>query len=126
MDTQLTQREAKGLEKVNARPTVTPRVDIFENDEELLLIADLPGVSEKELAVHLDDEQLSLSATWTPEENGTPLAREFRPLDYQRAFVLPPGIDSAKIHAELTGGVLRLHLPKAASSRPRRIEVKAG
>jgi HSP20 family protein len=117
---------SKRAEQVEARPTITPRVDIVENDAEMLLLADLPGVTEQGLTVHLDDGELSISGRWSEEPAGAVLAREFQATDYARSFILPAGIDATRISAELKAGVLRLHLPKSDAVRPRRIEVKAG
>jgi len=127
MDTNnLTKKEESKIEKVASRPTVTPRVDIYENNEELLLLADLPGVNEDRLRIHIDKDQLTLEGTPEAEPTTTILAREWRAFDYSRSFVLPGGIDTGKISAELKDGVLRLHLPKADAVKPRRIEVKVG
>ncbi len=106
--------------------TYLPTVDIVERPNELLLIADLPGVVEKGLTINLDHDQLFIDARCDEEDFGTPLARELRLVDYRRSFVVPQGIDRNRISAELTNGVLHLHLPKADSIKPRRIEVKAG
>jgi len=127
MDTNLTKKDTESkVEKVAARPTVTPRVDIYENNDELLLLADLPGVNEDRLRIHIDKDQLTLEGVAAVEPTATVVAREWRAFDYSRTFVLPGGIDTAKIAAELKDGVLRLHLPKADAVRPRRIEVKGG
>ena len=99
-------------EAVRQRPAVAPLVDVFENKDEVLLVADLPGVDSPNLRVDVEEERLVIEARrgeW----------------DYRRAFVMPDGIERDKIAAELKDGVLRLRLPKAAAVKPRRIEVKA-
>jgi len=103
----------RGAEAVQQRAAVAPRCDVFENKDEVLLVADLPGVTQEALRIDVDDERIVLEAK-----------REA--YDFRRAFVLPDGIDREKIDAELKHGVLRLHLPKAAAIKPRRIAVKAG
>ncbi len=113
-------------ERLNSRPTVAPRVDIFENASELLLLVDLPGVSREQLGIELDNGQLTLRAERTPAAAGTTLSAEFGARGYQRMFALPRGIDVEHIGAELKNGVLTLHLPKSAALRPRRIDVGSG
>jgi HSP20 family molecular chaperone IbpA len=100
-------------ERVQSRPSATPRVDVFENKDEVLLLADLPGVTQDGLKLHLDEEQLDL-------EGQTPS------FDYRRSFYMPQGTDRERVSAELKNGVLWLHLPKSPAIKPRRIEVKGG
>lgn len=107
-------------EKMAQRAAVAPAVDIFENKEELLIIADLPGVAKEDLAIHFDKGQLTLEGRlreFGPEEE---------PFDYRRTFAVPQGIDAEKISANLQSGVLRLVLPKPAALKPRQIAVTAG
>lgn len=122
----LQKHESGQAERVTQRPSVVPRVDIFENDQELLLVADLPGVTRDDLRINLDNDQLILEGTRREETKGTVLAGEFRDIDYHRAFLVPQGIDIDKINADLKQGVLYLHLPKSESVKPRQITVKAG
>jgi HSP20 family molecular chaperone IbpA len=126
MSTEISKHEQERPERVAERPSVAPRVDVIENKEELLLIADLPGVTEAGLKIHLDEEELTLEGRHEGERAETALQREFRSFDYRRTFLLPPGIDRTRISAMLTNGVLWLHLPKSDALKPRRIEVKAG
>lgn len=114
------------LENVEQRATEIPRVDVYENGQELLLIADLPGVAKDDLGIRVDQDEMVLEGRRKSTSPGSPLAAEFTLADFRRAFRLPQGIDREHIEAELKAGVLRLHLPKAASLRPRRIQVKSG
>jgi len=100
------------VEAVQQRTGIAPRCDVFENKDEVLLVADLPGVTQDGLRIDVVDERISLEGR-----------RES--FDFRRTFVLPDGIDREKIDAELKHGVLWLHLPKAAAIKPRRIAVKA-
>jgi HSP20 family protein len=124
-ETRLTKRSGDAAEKLQQRPFLTPAVDIYENADELLLVADLPGVAKDGVTIHFDKGQLSIEGQRTAPASGSVLAAEFRALDYRRSFAVPQGIDSDKIAAEMTSGVLRVHLPKAAALRPRQIHVKA-
>lgn len=110
----------------STRPVVTPACDIYENKEEVLLLADLPGVTPETLRINLDDDELTLEAHRDLAGEGVVLNAEFRACDYRRSFVVPTGIDAAKIAAELKDGILHLHLPKSEQVKPRQISVKAG
>ena len=100
--------------------TYAPPVDVHENDDELLVVVDLPGVSKDGLQIQLDKGLLSVEArrSATTDVKGRP--------DYRRVFQMPEGIDEGRIAAELANGVLRLHLPKSAASKPREIAVHVG
>jgi HSP20 family molecular chaperone IbpA len=112
--------------QISERTTVSPYVDVVENELELLVIADLPGVARQDLEIRLEDTELTIEGRRRPAPAGTPIRSEYRPADFRRSFALPSGIDREAVDAQLTDGVLRLKLPKAAAVRPRRIEVRAG
>ena len=105
-----------------------PAVDIFENEKELTLLADLPGVKAKDLKIDLKDDVLTLTADETPLEGSgeKDIVREYRSGTYYRQFSLSETIDQSKIEAVLKDGVLRLTLPKVEAATPRKIAVKAG
>jgi HSP20 family molecular chaperone IbpA len=107
-------------EKMAERATVAPPVDIFESKDEILILADVPGVVTEGLAVNLDRDHLTIEARRAQVSAGD------EAFDYRRTFVVPRGIDPDKIAASLQNGVLRLVLPKPTAARPRQIEVKAG
>ena len=106
-------------------PVATPAVDIYENEAEILLHADLPGVLKDDISVHIDNGKLTLSGVRRLEESGATAWREFGEAEYRRTFSVPQSIDINKVHAELRDGVLRLHLPKSEAARPRQIEIRA-
>lgn len=123
----LATRSNRSPEPVQQRQeTVTPPVDVYENADELLLVADLPGARSDGIDVQLENGQLTIHAKRSDEATGTPLATEYRTRDYFRSFSVPQGIDASKIGAQFTAGVLHLHLPKSESLKPRRIDVKQG
>jgi len=119
-------RESEGAEGLHQRPAVAPAVDVFENKDELLILADVPGVGKEDFTIHLEKGKLTIEARRNEPAQGNLLASEYRPFDYRRTFLVPQGIDADKIVAELNQGVLRLHLPKAAALKPRQIQIKAG
>jgi HSP20 family molecular chaperone IbpA len=120
-----TNRDGEQLSNV---PRVTPTVDIFENDQEVRLYADLPGVHADALELHLDGHTLSIRAPRpASDEAGRRVAGRPRPaIEYRRSFRLPRTLDTGRISADLSAGVLTVTLPKADEVRPRAIPVNAG
>lgn len=70
-------------------------------------------------------EELFIAANRDTDVNGQMLFGARRDCEYRRAFLVPRGIDATQINAEMSQGVLRVHLPKSAATKPRTIEVKA-
>jgi HSP20 family molecular chaperone IbpA len=105
----------------------TPPIDIHESAEGLTLEADLPGATENNLFIQLEDNVLSLHARIeSPAPEGARLIHEeYRVGDYERSFILSDEVDRDRITAELKNGVLRLSLPKADRARTRRIEIRS-
>lgn len=119
-------KELKGT----GEPTKTglifiPAVDIFESEEELTLMAEMPGVDQEGLHIDLNDSQISISGEVAelvaPQERI--LLKEFETGRYYRQFSLSDVIDQNKISAHLKNGVLKVILPKIEKAKPRRIEV---
>jgi HSP20 family protein len=103
----------------------TPRVDILENDEELTILADLPGVSPDDLDIHFEKNELVLHGRCPARrENVNYVANEYGYGDYYRAFTINEAVDSNRIAADLKNGVLTVHLPKSEAAKPKRIAVK--
>lgn len=104
----------------------TPAVDIFENDKEIVLLADMPGVQAKALNIDLRDNTLTLDGGVEPFEGAgeDDVMIEFEVGKYYRQFSLSEVIDQEKIDAQLNDGVLRLTLPKVEKATPRTITVQ--
>lgn len=120
-------REPQNMAKSEPKTrTVAPPVDVYENREEFLLIADIPGTTKEDLHIHLDKGQLTFDARRAEAGEGRRLASESRGTQYHRAFSVPQGIDVDKVTADLSDGVLRVHLPKSAAIKPRQIQVRSG
>ena len=98
------------------RPLV-PAVDIYENENELLLLADLPGVTKEQVNIQFEPERLTLEATRLVGD---------QTITYRRVFTVAPVFDADKVAARLERGVLRLTLGKSAAVRPRQIPVTVG
>jgi HSP20 family molecular chaperone IbpA len=104
----------------------TPSVDIFENDKEIVLLADMPGVQAKALNIDLRDNTLTLDGGVEPfeAEGEEDVLIEYEVGKYYRQFSLSEVIDQGKIDAQLKDGVLRLTLPKVEKAAPRTITVQ--
>jgi len=102
-----------------------PEVDITQNDEAIVLYADLPGVKSEYLDIDVRDDVLTLTAELEPLATNRKLVwREYDVGGFQRKFTLGERIDRSKIEAKLTDGVLTLTLPKAEEHKPRKIQIK--
>jgi len=128
-DNKIARKENGGsvaAEQLNRRPVVAPPVDIYENRDEILVLAEVPGARTDGVTVRLEKNELYLHARREDAvtENGGEGKRLWG-ADYSRTFIVPRGIDAEKITAEMNAGVLRIHLPKSDSLKPRRIEVRA-
>jgi len=122
--TEMIRREEAMAEKNSEMSAVSPFVDIYENDDEILLRADMPGVDKKNIIVDVDNGKLNLEGTRNIETKGSAQWEEFGGVAFLRTFAIPQTIDVEKIKAELVDGVLSLHLPKSAAAKPRQIEIK--
>ena len=121
------QEVTSSAEQTRTGPVFTPAVDIFENESALTVLADLPGVTAKNLKIDLRENTLTLTALVdSPQgEKETEIFGEYESGTFFRQFTLAETIDQAKIDAELRDGVLRLRLPKTEAAKPRQIAVKA-
>lgn len=115
-DKPVTQSAETPTTATRARELPLP-VDIFEGSDELLLLADLPGVEPAGLTVSFEAPELRIEGRRGSGDTGSVYARTFR---------VSEQIDASAINAELSSGVLKLRLPKAAHTKPRKIEVRAG
>ncbi len=105
-----------------------PRVDVFEDERGITLLADLPGVPREQLDIKVDGETLTIEgtvATTTPA-GLQPGYVELRVPRYRRSFTLSRELDSGHIEANLKDGVLNLRIPKQAHAQPRRVNVQVG
>jgi len=126
---QLSKQDTAGsqeVERTRARRASVPKVDIYETPDAVVLLADLPGVLEKDLHITLENDVLTLEGTAQPRNRPgySPVHQEYNLGDYRRVFTLATEVDRDKIEATLNAGVLRLVLPKSEPMRARRIPVK--
>lgn len=122
-----TKQELKGEEHTHAGRTYVPDVDICETADSLWLWADMPGVDEQSIQINLADGVLSIEGrvSIADYESLSPVYTEYNIGNYARRFTLSSDIDSERIKARMTNGVLELELPKAERAKPRRIPISA-
>lgn len=126
-NTQIVQNEPQSMERtrVESRAFVKPPCDVYENVDEFLLVADLPGVSKEDLTIQMDQGEMVIEAhRQQPHVQGKWLSTEYVACDYQRRFALPAGVEVEHVRAELQDGLLRIHLPKSEAVKPRQIPIR--
>lgn len=127
--TQILKREnnqvVPGSELTRDEATFVPQVDIWEDDQEIVLYADLPGVEEENLDIQFENRQLTIHAKVNNRHADINfIGGEYGIGDFYRAFMIGDSIDAGKISAELKNGELVVHLPKLEEVKPRKIPVK--
>lgn len=103
------------VERTREQPVYTPRTDIYETEDAVILVADMPGVDEKSLDVTLERNTLTITGRTRDEvpEGFRRAYAEFDRGDYQRSFALSSHADPNGIQASMKDGVLRVSVPKA-------------
>jgi HSP20 family protein len=107
--------------------TLIPHTDVYEEKDKLVVKTELPGVSEKDVEVTLEENMLTIKAEKKDEvaEDATHHARERYYGKYVRSMSLPFHVNGDKVSANFDNGILELRLPKAEELKAKRIEVKA-
>jgi HSP20 family protein len=103
-----------------------PSVDIYETENELVLKADLPDVSEKDLDIRVENNMLTIRGERkfeqkVKEENYLRIERTYG--SFSRSFSLPNTINTEAIKADYKNGVLTVEIPKRAESKPKQVKV---
>jgi len=108
-----------------ALPVLLPAVNLYEREHEVVIVADMPGVSEKHVDLTVEKNTLTVSgkADWTEPAGYELRYREFAPVEYRRVFSLTSDLDPENIKASMKNGVLTVTLAKSESARPRKIAV---
>jgi HSP20 family protein len=104
----------------------TPAVDVFENEENIIIKAELPGVEKKDIHVDVKDGVLSITGerTYENEVKEEKYHRKERAFGrFHRSFALPEGLDPEKIDADYKDGVLKVEIPKPEEKKPKKIAV---
>jgi HSP20 family molecular chaperone IbpA len=116
-----------GVERTRARRAYVPRVDIYETNDNIVVLADMPGVDQNSVDITLEKNILTINGYIEPEQpkNYNLVYAEYEVGDYQRSFTLSNEIDQENIDATVKNGVLHLRLPKTGPAKARKIAVKA-
>jgi len=119
---ELTQKEEK---TIPARYYV-PNADIYETEDALTVVLEMPGVEKKDVNVNIESDVLRVDGQidFSKYENLDPVYSEYNVGHYARAFTLSDKIDQDGINAELDNGVLTLTLKKSKEALPRRIAIR--
>jgi len=119
-------RGEKSLATRDESTYIAPPVDIFENEESLYVVVDLPGVDKEGVDIRVEDNILTIKGIAKYIQPATALRQEFSLQNYYRQFQLSDEVDQGKISAESKNGVLTITLPKAEKSKPKQVKVKVG
>lgn len=122
-----TQSEAVSHELTRGAPHFRPQVDILEVGDELRVLADLPGAKADDIEINFENGVLTIYGKVEPRQDEATayLIREYGVGNFYRVFEVSENIDSERISAEYSDGVLELHLPEAERLKARKIEVQA-
>src|SRR3954452_4109968 len=106
-----------------------PPMDLVETDDHFVLRADLPGLSEEDVSIELEDSVLTVAGERQAEhedkrEGFCRLERSFG--QFRRSLTLPEGVDADGITAAFDKGVLEVRIPKPEETKPRKVAIKVG
>ena len=115
----------KGVERTKAKQVYTPAVDIIEKKDNIVLIADMPGVDEKTVDITLEKDLLTIHGNVERDfhKDHRLVISEYGVVDNELTFTISNEIDKDHIRATVKDGVLRLFLPKTATAGTRKISV---
>jgi HSP20 family molecular chaperone IbpA len=127
-DTEKQEVVESGAERTRDRQAFVPRADIYETDQAIVVVTDMPGADENCVDITLEDNVLTINGYVEPKQpEGHTLAyAEYEVGDFVRAFTLSNQIEQDGIEATVKDGVLRLYLPKVTEARKRKIAIAAG
>lgn len=102
-----------------------PNVDILEQADEIVILADLPGASPDSIELDYEEGELSINASVETRQDGDTefLVREYGTGDYRRRFRVSEVVDAERITATYTDGVLTVRLPKVQAAKPHRVAI---
>jgi HSP20 family protein len=112
-----------------AIPSFIPAVDVYEDEHNIVLTAELPGIEEKDLNISVENGVLTISGERRMEneekrDNFQRIERSYG--RFTRSFTLPPTVDPEDVKAEFTNGVLRVTLAKREEAKPKQIRIETG
>jgi HSP20 family protein len=119
-------RMRRMFEEVGFAPTLLPAADVYETDEEFVVELEVPGFDEKELGIEVFDHRLTIKGERTEakeRKEKTFRLRERLEREFERRFELPEEVDTKHVQAKFAKGLLEVHAPKLAVSKPKKVEI---
>jgi len=106
-----------------------PAVDVYEDEHNVTLKIEVPGIDEKDIDVRIENNTLTVHGERKiekeeKEENYRRVERQYG--SFTRTFNLPPTVDAEKVQADYDKGVLQITLPKKAEAKPKQVKVNVG
>ena len=126
METDVKKNSSQDVEKTHSAPIFIPPVDIYEEKEILMVMADMPGVGENGVSVNFDKGILTIKGNVEAKarEGFRRMYGEYGEGNYERSFSVPAEIDVEKIEGVMKNGVLTVRLPRAQKPEARKIPIK--
>ncbi len=127
-ETAIQQRESQAIESTHDLPILIPPTDIYEHEEEILVVCDMPGVNQERAEIRLEEGVLTITGRQEIKEpeGAELLHRGYDAGIYQRSFNLSTAIDRDNIGAKMSDGVLKVLLPKSKAALPKKIAIQSG
>jgi HSP20 family protein len=119
-------RMRRMFEEIGVAPTLLPAANVYDTDEEFVVELEVPGFDEKELGVEVSDHHLTVTgerAETKEEDKKTFRLHERLERQFERSFALPIEADTEHVKATFAKGVLAIHAPKLAVSKPNKVEI---
>jgi len=117
--------QAQAVRRQDEDRQFQPATDIIETADAVVLRLDMPGVPKENVDLTVDKDMLTIVGKAQPEETGEAVYRETYVGDYRRQFTLTTDVDTGKIAATMTHGVLTVKIPKAEQMKPRKVKIAA-
>jgi HSP20 family molecular chaperone IbpA len=115
-------------ERLSPRTTFIPRADIYDTNENVVVILDMPGGNEESIDITLENNILSINgkSTFEAPDGYSLVFNEYETGDFERSFRITDQIDREKVDAIYKDGVLHLTLPKAEQAKAKKISITTG
>lgn len=126
MDRLFEEYDGRGAEEDYAARAVWPRINVFDGGASLMIKAELPGLTENDVQITVNQDVLTVAGERKVEKPETYSVhrQERAPLKFSRSFTLPTKVDSEKTSAAMKDGILTITLPKAPEAQPRQIAIR--
>ena len=116
----------EGQDQALSTSSFAPAVDVYEDEHQVTLKIEVPGIDEKDIDVRVENNTLTVTGERKieKEENYRRVERQYG--SFTRTFTLPPTVDNEQVSANYEKGVLKIALPKKAEAKPKQIKVNIG